>query len=215
MKKNNTSLYVGILLILFGAAFLLDLNGLLPDRFYNEYINIILGIVAVTAYLRTKKTWALVLGAFFLTHGSLVWLGRCLPGWTYLSGIALFPGVIFLVLALVKRQTMFLVPGAMLTSWGIYILLITAKVLTGFSVIMGMFFVFTAIGFLIIFLYEQEAWAGIPALVMALIGIVIVTIGMGPVARNVLLQVAAVAVLVVGVGLVVKGLTHKSKDKEE
>ncbi|MGL4736423.1 MAG: hypothetical protein ACRCW2_03105 [Cellulosilyticaceae bacterium] len=213
MKKNNASLYVGLLLILFGGAFLLDLNGLLPDRFYSEYINLILGAIGVIFFFRTKKSWILAVGVFFLTNGALIWLDHYLPGWNYLAALALFPGVICLTVSLVKRSTMFLIPGAMLTSWGLYILLITARILTGFSVIMGMFFVFTALGFLIIFLCEQEAWAGIPALVMALIGLVIVTIGMGPVARNMLLQIAAVAVVVIGIALVISGMMHKPKEK--
>lgn len=215
MRKNNVSLYVGLLLILFGGAFLLDINGMLPARFYSEYINLILGAIGGVAYFRTRKTWVLAVGVFFFTNGGLIWVGNYLPGWNYLASIALFPGVILLTIAITKHSTMCLVPGAMLTSWGIYILLITARILTGFSVIMGMFFVFTALGFLIIFLAEQEAWAGVPALVMTLIGLVIVTMGLGPLARNILLQVAAITIVIIGVVLVMSGLIHRSGDKHK
>lgn len=215
MKKNNASLYFGLLLVLFGSVFFLDLNGLLPDRFYSEYINIILGVMAVVAFLKTKKLWVLMMGTFFLANGGIILLGSYMPGPTYLSAIMLIPGLMFFVAAIARKTSMFLIPGAMLTSWGVYVLMITAGVFTGFSLIMGMFFIFTALGFFIIFLYEQAIWAGIPSLVMGVIGILIITIGMGPVARNVLLQIVAIAVVVIGLGMIVRGFIKKPRDTEE
>lgn len=215
MKKNNVSLYLGLLLVLFGTIFFLDLNGVLPNRFYSEYINIILGVVAIIFYLKSRKLWVLMTATFFLTNGTIIWIGSYLSGLTYLAAIPLIPGVMLFVAAVARKSTMFLIPGAMLTSWGVYILMITARILTGFSLIMGMFFIFTALGFFIIFLYEQAVWAGIPSLVMLVIGMLIVTIGMGAVARNILLQILAVAIVVMGLGMIIRGLLIRSKDKEE
>ncbi|MGL4343728.1 MAG: hypothetical protein ACRCTE_00880 [Cellulosilyticaceae bacterium] len=214
MKKSDTSLYFGLLLVLFGVVFFLDLNGILPARFYSEYINIILGVIAVIAYFRSKKLWVLMVGTFFIANGGIIWIGQYFSRWTYLSAIALIPGVMFLVAAIARRSTMFLVPGAMLTSWGIYVLMISARLITGFSMIMGMFFIFTAMGFFIVFVFEQAAWAGIPTVVLGVIGIFIVTLGMGEIARNVLMQIVAIAIVVLGLGLIVRGMIHRPKDKE-
>lgn len=216
MRKDNSSLYWGMFLILAGVIFLLDLNGILPDRFYSEYINIILGVVAVVIYLKSKKLWILILGTFFFTNGLLIWIGAYTSRLTYLAAIPMIPGMIFFVVGLVKKSTMSMVPGAMLTSWGVYVLLVTANILNGFTMVMGMFFVFTALGFLIIFLYEQSAWAGIPSLVIGIIGLMILTIGMGGVARNMLLQILTIAMIVVGIGLVIRGLlVDKRKDNHK
>ena len=106
-------------------------------------------------------------------------------------------------------------PGAILTSWGIFILLITADVLNGFSMIVGMGFIFTALGFLVIFLYDREAWSGIPSLVLGIIGIIMITLGLGEVSRLILFNFTAIAVVLIGLILIVRSFIKPKERSDE
>ena len=106
----------------------------------------------------------------------------------------------------VRKYSALLVPGAVITSLGVYLLLITAKVIWGFSWVLGMFFVFVAIGFLVIFICEQQVWAVITSSILGVVGIVIVTMGIGPVMRHWVFNTIAIGAAVVGGILILKNL---------
>lgn len=218
-KDNNIGLYIGLLLVLGGIVCFLDLNGLLPGELFSQYINLIIGVVVLVAYFRSKKLSILMIASFFILNGILLILDKLIFGWNYLAGVFLIPGLMLLIAFLVKKFIAYLVPGALLTSWGIFVLLITANVFNGFTMTVGMGFIFTAIGFLIIFLYEQEAWAGIPALVLSVIGVVMITLGLGEVSRLILFNITAIIVVLIGLILIVrsfmKNKEHRSDEEED
>lgn len=215
-KDNNVGLYVGLLLVLGGIVAFLDLNNLLPGGFFSEYLNLILGIIVLVAYLKTKKLPILMVSSFFVFNGILLIIDKLMYGWNYLSGIFIIPGLMCIVAFIVKRYLRFLIPGALLTSWGIYILLITAQVISGFTMTLGMGFIFTALAFFIIFLYDQEVWCGIPSLVFTIVGIIIVTLGLGEIARIILFNITAVLVIIVGLILIVRSFIRpKTTDERD
>lgn len=215
-KDNNIGLYIGLLLVLGGIVAFLDLNNLLPGGFFSEYLNLILGIVILVAYLKTKKLPILMVSSFFVFNGILLIIDKLIYGWNYLSGILIIPGLMCIVAFIVKRYLRFLIPGALLTSWGIYILLITAHVISGFAMTLGMGFIFTALAFLIIFLYDQEVWCGIPSLVFTIVGIIIVTLGLGEIARMLLFNITAIVVVIVGLILIVRSfIKPKTTDERD
>ena len=217
-KDNNIGLYIGLLLVLGGIVAFLDLNNLLPGDFLSEYLNLILGVVVLVAYLKIKKLPILIVSSFFIFNGILLIIDRFVYGWNYLSGIWIIPGLMCMVAFIVKRYLRFLIPGALLTSWGIYIFLITAHVISGFTMILGMGFIFTALAFFMIFLYDQQVWCGIPSLVFTIVGIIIVTLGLGEVARAILFNITAMAVIIIGLILIarsfIKSKTTNERDEE-
>lgn len=212
MKKSaNAGLYLGILLVLVGIIFFLDLNQLLPEQAVSQYINFILGILCFVAYLRQKRMSLLMVATFFIGNGLLITLDQRLDAFVYFAGLLLIPGLMFIVAFVVKKALGYLIPGAMLISWGIYVMLLMTDVLNGFTMTVGMAFIFTAIGFLAIFLFEPEMWAGIPSLIMGVIGIVIVTLGLGEGARHILFNITCIGVVIIGLMLIVRSLLHHHK----
>lgn len=216
-KDNNVGLYVGLLLVLGGIVAFLDLNGLLPTKFLSQYVSLIMGIALFIAFLRTQKFSVLMTSSFFVFNGILLLVDQYVQGWNYFTGIFIIPGLMFMVAFIAKRVIGYLIPGALLTSWGIFLLLITADVISGFSMIMGMGFIFTALAFFLIFLYDQEAWAGVPSLVLSIVGVIIITMGLGEVARLVLFNMTAVSVVLIGLVLIGRSFLKgkKSHDEEE
>ena len=118
-KESNIGLYIGLLLVLGGIVCFLDLNGLLPGELFSQYINLIIGTVIFVAYLRNKKFYVLMISSFFIFNGLLLILDKWLIGWNYLAGVFLIPGLMFMVAFIAKKFLAYLVPGALLTSWGI------------------------------------------------------------------------------------------------
>lgn len=217
-KDNNIGLYIGLLLVLGGIVCFLDLNGLLPGELFSQYINLIIGVVILVAYFRNKKLSILMVASFFILNGILLVIDKFIYGWNYMAGVFLIPGIMLLIAFLVKKFIAYLVPGALLTAWGIFVLLITAGVFNGFTMTVGMGFLFTALGFLIIFLYEQEAWAGIPSLILGIIGAMMITLGLGEVSRLILFNVTAIIVVLIGLILIVRSFIKPkahSNDEEE
>lgn len=214
-KESNIGLYIGLLLVLGGIVCFLDLNGLLPGELFSQYINLIIGVVIFVAYLRNKKFYILMISSFFVFNGLLLILDKWVSGWNYLAGVFLIPGLMFMVAFRVKKFLAYLVPGALLTSWGIFILLITADVLNGFSTIVGMGFIFTALGFLVIFLYDREVWSGIPSLVLGIIGMIMITLGLGEVSRLILFNFTAIAVVLIGLILIVRSFIKPKERSDE
>lgn len=213
-KNNNVGLYIGLLLVLGGIVCFLDLNGLLPGGLFSEYINLIIGAVILIGYIRSKKLSRLMVASFFIFNGILLILDQFIYGWNYLAGVFLIPGLMFMVAFLAKKALAYLIPGSLLTSWGTFVLLLTAGVLRGFSMITGMAFVFTALAFFIIFLYESEPWSGIPALILGSIGIVIITLGLGEVARLILFNVTAIVVILAGLILIARSFIKSKEDSD-
>lgn len=216
-RENNVGLYIGLLLVLSGIVAFLDLNGLLPREYLSDYISLIIGVVIFVAYFRNKRFSTLMVASFFIFNGILLIADKYIQGWNYFSGVFIIPGLMFMVAFIVKRMSSFLIPGALLTSWGIFIFLISADVISGFSMILGMGFVFTALAFFIIFLIEQEVWAGIPSLVLGIVGIIIITMGLGEVARLILFNITAIIVVLIGLILIARSFikTKKSHDEED
>lgn len=214
-RENNIGLYIGLLLVLGGIVCFLDLNGLLPNELFSQYINLVIGIVILVAYFRNKKFYMLMVASFFIFNGILLVIDKYVYGWNYLAGILLIPGLMFMVAFLTKKLLGYLIPGALLSSWGIFVILITADVLNGFNMITGMGFVFTALAFFIIFLYDQEAWAGIPALVLGIIGMIIVTLGLGEVARLILFNITAIGVVLIGLILIARSFIRSKGHNDE
>lgn len=120
-----------------------------------------------------------------------------------------------MVAFIAKKFLAYLVPGAILTLWGIFILLITADVLNGFSMIVGMGFIFTALGFLVIFLYDREVWSGIPSLVLGIIGMIMITLGLGEVSRLILFNFTAIVVILIGLILIVRSFIKPKERSDE
>ena len=214
-RENNIGLYIGLLLVLSGIVAFLDLNGLLPREYLSDYISLIIGVVVFIAYLRCKRFSALMVASFFIFNGILLIVDKYVQGWNYFSGIFIIPGLMFMVAFIVKRMSAFLIPGALLSSWGIFVLLISANIISGFSMILGMGFVFTALAFFIIFLIEQEVWAGIPSLVLGIVGVVIITMGLGEVARLVLFNITAILVVLIGLILIARSFIKTKKSHNE
>lgn len=213
-KDNNVGLYIGLLLVLSGIVCFLDLNGLLPGGLFSEYINLIIGAVILIGYTRNKKLYTLMTASFFIFNGVLLILDKFTYGWNYLSGVFLIPGLMFMVAFLAKKALVYLIPGALLTSWGTFVFLITADVLNGFTMITGMGFVFTALAFFIIFLFDQEVWSAIPALILGIIGVVIITLGLGETARLILFNITAIAVVLAGLILIARSFIRSKEDPE-
>lgn len=212
-KDRNTSLYLGLFMILVGIVFMLDLNGLLPVSFIGEYINIIVAVAIFILYLKSRKFYILICATFFVFNGTLLIVDGFVPGYNHWSGIFLIPGLMLLVAFIGRQSVGYLIPGALLTCWGIYLFLITAGVLASFTVIVGMFFVFTGIAFLIVFFYEHTSWAAIPAVILGGFGVFVATMGLGPIARNTVFQVISILIIAVGVSLIFKSLFGRKKEK--
>lgn len=210
--NKNTRLYLGIFMILVGVVFLLDLNGVLPRSFFGEYVNIILAVGIFAIYLRSRKFYVLMWASFFAFNGILIIVDGFIPGYNYWSGAFLLPGLMLLVAFIAKQSIGYLIPGSLLTCWGIYLFLITAYVLTGFTIVLGTFFIFTGIAFLIIFFYDDASWAAIPSIILGGFGVFVAAIGFGPIARNTLFQMISIAIIVIGVMLILKSLLHRKKE---
>ena len=216
-QEKNIGLYIGLLLVLGGIVGFLDLNGLLPGDLFSQYINLVIGLVILVVYLRSRKFYMLMISSFFILNGLLLLLDEWMIGWNYLSGVFLIPGLMFIVAFSVKRFLAYLIPGTLLTSWGIFVLLITAHILNGFFVIVGMGFLFTALSFLIIFLYNREIWTGIPLLIFGIIGVAILTLGLDGLTRLILFNFIAIAVILIGLILIIRSFikTKGHSDEEE
>lgn len=214
-RDTNWGLYIGLLLVLIGVLFFLDLNGILPGELFSEYVNLVIGVVLLVGYFRTKSMGVLMPSIFFITNGVLMLCDNYVYGFNYIAGIFLIPGFMLLVAFMARKMIGYLIPGALLVSWGIYVFLISAGVFESFTTMSGMSFIFTAIGFLIIFLYEQKIWAGIPALVIGVIGIIIVTLGFGPEARHILFNVTSIGVIVIGLLLILRSLFKPKHNQGE
>lgn len=205
-KKSDIGLYIGMILVLLGIVFFLDLNMVLPSNSLSQLFNILVGVVLVVISLKKKKLSILMVGAFFFINGGILIIDQLLPGYNYLCAGLLIPGLMLMVAYSVRRYSALLVPGAVLTSLGIYLLLITAKVIWGFSWVLGMFFIFVAIGFLIIYICEQKIWAIITSSILGVLGVVIVTLGIGPVMRHWVFNSIAIGAVVVGGILILRNL---------
>ena len=213
-QGKNIGLYIGLLLVLGGIVGFLDLNGLLPGDSFSQYINLIVGGAILIAYLKNRRFYMLMIASFFIFNGLLLLLDEWLMGWNYLCGVFLIPGLMFLVAFSVKKYFIYLVPGTFLTSWGIFVLLITTHILNGFFVIIGMGFLFTALSFLVIFFYNREIWLSIPLLIFGTIGFLILTLGLDYVTRLILFNFIAIAVILLGLVLIIRSII-KSKGRSD
>lgn len=214
-KKSNVGLYTGLILVLIGVVFFLDLNNFLPTNYLSQVANLAIGVIIFVMYLNNKKLSSLMVGSFFLLNGGVLIIDRILPGYNYMAGLCLIPGLMFLIAYSVKKYSGYLIPGALLSSIGVYILLISARFIWGFGPVIGMFFIFMAIGFLIIFLSGSNNWAGIPSLIFGCIGVFIIAIGLGALMRHMVFNIVALGIVLIGVGIIIKHFMIDKHDKNE
>ena len=84
----------------------------------------------------------------------------------------------------------------------------TMGLLYSFGVGMGMFFLFTALAFLVTYICQGESWLVVPIVTLGGIGIVIMMMGLGKEARGVLLQLGAIGIVALGITMIIQ---HKRK----
>lgn len=214
-RKNDRGLYLGLTLVVLGIVFFLDLNGWIPNNFFGQYVNIILGVILLVAYFKTKNFLVLMTTSFFLTNGIMIVLDSMLVGYNYLAAMFIIPGVMFLVAFWKKRSTIYIIPGAILFWWGIYILLVTVGVLSGYLTIIGGFFILTGAGFLTICLWDSAKWAGIISLALGIMGVLIIAMGLGPISRNILFQIISIALVIGGILIIVKAKLTERNDSND
>jgi hypothetical protein len=203
-RKSNISAYLGALMILVGSVFLLELNGILPKTFIKEIFNIGLGLFLFILYAKNKRFYWVMLATFFTTNGCLHLLDSLLPGYNYWIGVFLIPGVMLLVAYMIQKKTPYLVPGSLLFFWGIYGLGITVGAFRSFTDVVGMFFIATAVAFMVMYMTLKQTWAMAVFIPIGILGLFIFILGLGPVVRNLLLQVVAIGVILAGFFLIIK-----------
>lgn len=212
-KKSNMHLYIGLILVLIGTVFFLDLNNILPPNYATQVFNIIAGISILVIYFKNKKLYTLMLASFLLLNGLLLTVEPMLPGYNGISAGLLIPGFMLIIAYIARKDMVYLIPGAVMASLGSYILLITVGVISGFSSVTGMFFVFCGLSFLIIFLCERRGWAGLTGLILVGTGGLIALLGVGALTRHLIFNIIALGAILFGAILMIKGLI-KNKDDE-
>lgn len=214
-RKTNVNLYMGLILVLVGMACFLDFNNILPPGYSSQVINIVAGVVIFVIFLKNKKLYTLMAASFFFLNGLLLILEPILPGYNRLSAGLLIPGVMLIIAYSLRKDIIYLIPGAVMASMGAYILLITMGVINGFSCVIGMFFVFLGIGFLVIFIGAQKGWAGLTGIILGAIGLLITLLGAGILTRHLVFNLIALGAILFGAILMIKELkTNKDHRKK-
>lgn len=211
-KNSNISLYIGLVLVLLGIVFFLDLNNILPPNYSSQVVNIVAGIIILIMYFKNKKLYTLMFAAFFILNGLFLIVETILPGYNRLSAGLLIPGFMLMIAYGVKKDAVYLIPGAMMASMGVYILLITAGMIGGFSSIVGMFFIFCGISFFVIFICEKRGWAGLTGTILSGIGIIIILLGVGVLTGHLVSNMLALGAILFGGILIIKGF-NKNRDE--
>ncbi len=214
--KQNAILYTGLMCILVGVVFLLQLNGLLPEAYLSEIVNVILALVFLISYIRRRDLILLLIGSFFGANSAMLIIGRMLGASTYLARLFFIPGIMLLVAYIVKKKTALSILGSLFTLWGLYFFLRDPMYIRGFNLSVGALLLFTAIAFLLIWILERQSWPAIPALAFGGLGAYIVASGLSPVIKNMALQGVCILLIIIGVIFVIKSLFKEHlKDHEE
>lgn len=214
-RKSHVNLYIGFILALVGIVFFLDLNNILPPNYLSQVVNIIAGIMLLIMYFKNKKLYTLMFASFFILNSLFLIIEPLLPGYNRLAAGLLIPGLMLVIAYMARKDTVYLIPGAVMASMGIYVLLITAGIISGFSSVMGMFFVFFGMSFLVIFIGERKGWAVLTGLILSGIGIMIALLGVGALTRHLVLNVLALGAIMFGAVLMIKELSKSKDDKRK
>ena len=182
--KNNSTLW-GLLLIVLGAFLLLQVTGLLgalSDLFWSLAFGAA-GAVFLYVFLTGLHTrwWAAIPGFTLLGLAATIFYGRFAPpllsdmtGAVFLASI----GVGFLAIFLTNPQLWWaLIPsGALLSLAGVVVVTTMGDFINPASVLfVGLGLTFGVIGLLSTYLQTNLRWAYIPAAVLLVLGLVVVT----------------------------------------
>ena len=214
-RSTNWGLYAGVLLVVVGIAFFLDINGILPQQAWGQYLNFVIGIIILIFYWRTKRLSTLMVATFFVANGLLIAIDNRVDAFIYFSGVLVIPGIMFCVAYVARRKVGYLIPGALLSSWGIYTALLTGGVFQSFLMGTGMLFVFTGLAFLVIALFDPHPWSLIPAGVMGIMGLMISAFGCDPTTRYLIFNGTCIGAIVLGIVLIIKNLYLNKHNRRE
>lgn len=209
-KNGQSSLYLGVLLVLGGILFFLDINGLLPGGNLSVYINLILGAVMLGIYLKEKKLSELMGATFFITNGLCILLHNTFV-YNGLVHLLIIPGIMFLVAYMKCKNIGYLCVGAFLSSWAAYFLSGSLGLMTGLFMALGMGMLANALAFLIIYSVTRRDWAKIATIVLFLCGLFVWSIDMGSAVRYMLLNIMTIGSIIVGLVMIVRAL-FKNKE---
>ncbi|MDF2613023.1 MAG: hypothetical protein K0S71_809 [Clostridia bacterium] len=213
-SKQSFFLYIGISCILAGIVFLLDINNLLPNVFLGEYINILLGIIFSFVYIRNKNMITLMAAVFFFSNVSMLFAGRFLMTSSWTARVIFIPGVMLLAAYIYKRKSVILTIGSILTFWGIFLIIKDPAGIAGFHLSIGALMLFTVLAFMLIWIIERQSWPVLPILIFGAMGAYLIADELGTVARNIVLQMGCVILIIIGIIFVIKSLFKKHLDEE-
>ena len=205
-NKQNVLLNIGIGFILAGIAFLLYLNNLLPDKYFYEYINLFLGIITIIIFLRTKNKSMLFATVFFFSNALTIGLGNLLNTSSFIPRMVIIIGVLLLTAYISHRKSVILTLGSLLTFWGIFIFIKEPMGIYGYYFSLGALMLFTVLAFILIWIMERQNWPILPIGIFSILGIYFVADALSIPAKNMILQIACMVLIIVGVIFVIKSL---------
>lgn len=213
-NKQGFLLYTGITCILLGVGFLLYIHGFLPNIFLTEYVNILIGIILFIVYFRNKSNFALLGGIFFFANVSMLFAGKLLDTSSLGARIIFIPGVMLLAAYIFKKNSVILTIGSILTFWGIFLIIKEPAGIVGFHFSIGSLMLFTVLAFILIGIIERQSWPVLPSLILGLMGSYLIIDELGIVAREIVLQIGCMLLIVIGIVFVIKSLFKKHLEEE-
>lgn len=208
MKRFDSRLFWGALLILMGGLFMLESLGLIALTAIWPLLFIVGGILFLVAFLLRKENWwAAIPGFTLLGLSTLIGADTFMPGLTDQWGGALFLGSIslgFLALYVrtLGRQWWALIPfGALATLAAI--ILLEAQLQLREDVLSGVLFLGIGLTFGLVYLLPapqgRQKWAAIPAAILIALGL------LGVIAlSNLLVFVWPIALILLGVYILLR-----------
>lgn len=125
MRSKQEQIIIGTAILLIGLLLIFQ-NSILVSA--GTVIFLSLGFVFSLLYVTKRKSWALVLGAFFLyiwvtgfilnNFDQIRFIAAIREGIVISAGLVIV-GLVFIILFFHKNKTGLLIPGSVITSWGI------------------------------------------------------------------------------------------------
>lgn len=213
-SKQNFLLYMGVGCILTGVVFLLHINKLLPYTFLTEYINVIAGVICAALYVKTKNKVTIFITTFCFANAGMLILGKQLMVSSWGARALFIPGALCLTAYIFRRKSPLLTVGSLLAFWGIFLIIKEPAGISGYHFSIGALMLFSVLAFVLIWIIERQHWPILPIVIFAGMGSYLIADELGLVAKELLLQLGCVILIIIGIVFVIKSLFKEHFDGE-
>lgn len=164
-NKKNQAL-IGIIIVVIGLFALFSEWIGIPFIGRSNFFALFIATALILLYFTKKKSWALVAGMTIGFFGVLgIFPNVYINTATFIAPMVfIMPGIIFMILYFSKKNIGFLIPGSILTCFGIFIFLVVSGLARGIM-IPAVFFGTLGVAFLSIYVFGRNKtgkWPLIP-----------------------------------------------------